>query len=295
MKLAPYTGAEGFDAFYRALWGERWNVLSKALLEPPRRSAYSYNLQKPYLLDNASVFTAAAFASAVFAVPPKGASPDGRHILDACAAPGGKALVVSSLMPPNFSLTANELSSERRRRLVKVLDEHLPPAIREQVKVSGFDAAAIAAKKTEHERFDAVLLDAPCSSERHVLASPVHLARWTAARPASLAHRQWALLSATFLLLKPGGTLVYATCSVNPAENDDIIRRLQKKYSGAVRMETPDFAEIARHLPPILTAEDSRLKPESTGTGIIILPDVSGAGPMFTAVVRKEAPLLYDR
>jgi 16S rRNA (cytosine1407-C5)-methyltransferase len=188
------------------------------------------------------------------------------EILDACAAPGGKTLVIAGRMGPGARLLANELSSERRRRLVMVLDEYLPPEKRRQLRVSGFDAAAAGGKKSEWGRFDAILLDAPCSSERHVLNDPAALAAWTPARPRSLAKRQWSLLSAAFLLLKPGGSLVYATCALNPHENDGVARRLVEKYPGA-QPDPPEFPQG-----------------EPSSWGRLILPDAcQGMGPMYVA------------
>ncbi|MCL2320256.1 MAG: 16S rRNA methyltransferase, partial [Treponema sp.] len=126
-------------------------------------------------------------------------------------------------------------------------------------------------RKSEWNRFEAILLDAPCSSERHVIQSAKALADWTPARPRSLARRQWSLLSAAFLLLKPGGSLVYATCALSPEENDGPVSRLLSKYSDAIELDDPDFPEG-----------------EKTSYGRLILPDTSnGMGPMYVARFRK--------
>jgi 16S rRNA (cytosine1407-C5)-methyltransferase len=178
-------------------------------------------------------------------------------------------------MGEGTDLLANEPSTARRRRLLAVLDRHLPPDRRRQVAVSGFDAAAAAGRKSERGRFAAVMLDAPCSSERHVLTNPAALAAWTPARPRFLARRQWGLLSSAFLLLAPGGSLVYATCSINPEENDGAARRLMEKHgpvkdgpvNGRAILDKPDFTEG-----------------EETEYGRMILPDTAGgAGPMYVA------------
>jgi len=96
-------------------------------------------------------------------------------------------------MGADTTLVANELSSERKNRLIRVLDEFLEPTLRQRVKVTGFDAARWS--RFEKGTFGAILLDAPCSSERHVLTSPKHLQEWSPARIRNLAFRQWALLS----------------------------------------------------------------------------------------------------
>jgi 16S rRNA (cytosine1407-C5)-methyltransferase len=192
-------------------------------------------------------------------------------ILDACAAPGGKSLVLAARMGPGLRLLSNELSAERRRRLSNVLGEYLDETRRRQVTVSGFDAAALGGRKSEQARFAAILLDAPCSSERHVLKSGKALAQWSPARPGSLSRRQWALLSSCFLLLKPGASLVYSTCALADEENDGVIARLFDKYGPEVLVEEADFSEG-----------------EKTRYGRLILPDASGGrGPMYVARILK--------
>ena len=251
-----------FEAYYQKLWQGRWLKLRESLLLPAASVPYSEGLVKPYIMDRASVLAAASLRL-----------PDSGLILDACAAPGGKSLVLASRMAPDVKLLCNELSGERRRRLVKVLDEHLDSEKRRFVSVSGFDAAGLGGKRKEWNRFDAILLDAPCSSERHVIHSVKALAEWTAARPRSLSRRQWALLSAAFLLLKPGGSLVYATCALTTEENDEPVSRLLEKYSGEIELETPEFGAG-----------------EKTKYGRLILPYLfDGMGPMFVARFRKRS------
>jgi 16S rRNA (cytosine1407-C5)-methyltransferase len=254
-----------FERYYAALYGNRWSTLRESLLLESAPLPYSHGLAKPYLLDRASVLAAQSLRLRSAQLSGEG------PVLDACAAPGGKSLVIASLMGRQSTLLANELSGSRRRRLAKVLDEHLPPDIRERVTVSGFDAAAAGGRTREHGRFTALLLDAPCSSERHVIASETALGQWTPARPRFLAKRQWALLSAAFLLLQGGGSLVYATCALSPDENDGVASRLVEKYRDAVIPDPPDFSEG-----------------EETRYGRIMLPDrCGGMGPMYVARFRK--------
>jgi 16S rRNA (cytosine1407-C5)-methyltransferase len=257
-----------FEAWYHAVYGGRWALLRESLLAPAGGILYDEGLVKPYRMDPASILAARSLR-----LPAEG------EILDACAAPGGKTLVITGRMGMGVRLLANEISGPRRRRLLAVLDEHLDAEKRARVRVSGFDAAAAGARRGEWGRFDAILLDAPCSSERHVLADPGALAQWRPARPRFLAKRQWSLLSAAFLLLKPGGSLVYATCSINPDENDGAAGRLLEKYGEAA----PGRTETALPDPPDFT------EGEAAQFGRIILPDVAGGrGPMYVARFRKS-------
>jgi 16S rRNA C967 or C1407 C5-methylase (RsmB/RsmF family) len=252
---------QAFENYYERLFGGRWVLLRESLLLPAASIPYSEDLIKPYMLDRASILAALSLT-----LPASGT------VLDACAAPGGKSLVLASQMSGETQLLCNELSAERRRRLRNTLNEHLDEEKLRQVSVSGFDAASLGGRKSEWNRFDAILLDAPCSSERHVIQSPKALAEWTPARPRFLSRRQWSLLSAAFLLLRPGGSLVYATCALSPEENDDPVSRLLEKSAAAVELDEPDFAEG-----------------EKTNYGRLILPDVSsGMGPMYVAKIRKR-------
>ena len=249
-----------FDEHYQNLFDDRWPQLRESLLLPAASSPYGEGLKKPYMMDRASVLAANSLR-----LPPAGI------ILDACAAPGGKSLVTASRMPEEVRLLSNELSGERRRRLVNVLDEYLDEKKRSRVTVSGFDAGKLGGQKAEWKRFDAIVLDVPCSSERHVIQSPKALAEWKPGRPRSLSIRQWALLSAAFLLLKPGGSLVYITCALTPEENDGPVSRLLSKYGSETELDEPDFT-IG----------------EMTKYGRLILPDTSdGMGPMYVARLRK--------
>ncbi|MDR0561517.1 MAG: 16S rRNA methyltransferase [Spirochaetaceae bacterium] len=249
-----------FEAYYGNMSGSRWEGMRKSLLEKPEPVPFSEGLVRPYLLDYASITAARSLR-----LPEEGV------ILDACAAPGGKSLVLLSRLPPHLRLLANELSSERRRRLANVLADHLDAEKRGQVTVSGFDAAALGGRKSELCRFGGILLDVPCSSERHMLQKEKALSEWTAARPRFLARRQWTLLSAAFLLLAAGGSLVYATCALSIEENDGVASRLIEKYRNHAILDEPDFSEG-----------------EKTRFGRIILPDASGGvGPMYVARFRK--------
>ncbi len=252
-----------FDGHFSRLFGYRWPVLRTALLGPGDAVEYGEGLRTPYRLDSASVRAAQALRL-----------PDSGQILDACAAPGGKSLVIASSMQQNTMLLCNELSSDRRRRLSDVLDAHLQPESRSRVIVSGFDAAAAGGRLGERGRFAAILLDAPCSSERHVLRDTVALAQWSPARIKFLSRRQWSLLSSAFLLLAPGGSLVYATCALSPEENDGPMERLFQKYGGALEDDPIPFGPGA----------------ERTARGVMYLPDgAGGAGPLYIARIRKAA------
>ena len=223
--------------------------------------SYEEKLLQPYFMDEASVVAAKL-------LPTEGAE----NLVDLCAAPGGKSLVLATKMDEGASLLCNERSMTRLRRLRSVLEEHLPPEILSAVKTFCSDGSLWFKRG---EIADRILLDAPCSSERHVLLSPEHLQLWSPNRIKSLAFTQKSLLFSAFLSLKPGGILLYSTCALSPAENDNIVASLLKKHKNAeIFSITPDEVPIPY---------------ENTQLGIHILPDFShGRGPIFAARIQKN-------
>ncbi len=289
------TGKEGFESYYAALFHSRWPVLKESLSRDPLYIRLDFSCAdtvcQPYFIDAASVCAALCLPLRT----------DDR-VLDLCAAPGGKSLVLAGGLPEGASLHSNELSPDRKFRLDSVIASSLPEPLQKRIMTSCRDGAVWCRRETD--AFSAILLDAPCSSERHVLGDGKYLAQWSAARVKSLAARQWALLSSAFRLLQDDGFLLYATCALAPDENDGVLSRLFKKFPDARRIERTAMAESfeARlsSFSGALTAGNEGscdaaellrttfLQAEETEWGLQILPDRSGgAGPLFFALIRK--------
>lgn len=273
-KIKNISNEAVFDAFYSEIFAERWPQLKKALLEP----AYSVKIQfdenlEPYFLDAGSLFAGASLAL-------EGA----KSILDLCAAPGGKTLVLSAFLEENASLLSNELSMQRRERLLKVIKQSLPFSLLEKIRVSPYDGTIMYKKNLEV--FDAILCDLPCSSERHVLSSPKHLSEWTKGRIKNLSYTQAALISSAFLMLKDEGSLLYATCALTKTENDHVIEKFLKKNTNA-HVVTIDETKVKEK---VFTKFNIKLdiNLEKTDFGYHILPDTSnGAGPLYFTLIKK--------
>ncbi|MBP7057393.1 RsmB/NOP family class I SAM-dependent RNA methyltransferase [Candidatus Gracilibacteria bacterium] len=158
------------------------------------------------------------------------AAQPGDTILDACAAPGGKGLYIAEQIHYQGTLMLNDSSPARSQRIQRIFEEHqVPPCYH----ITKGNAATIFRQHPEH--FDRILLDAPCSSEKHVWQSAEHLKQWSYGRIRRLAQQQYALLSGLWRALKPGGRLVYSTCALNQEENELVIDKFLKKYSDTVR------------------------------------------------------------
>jgi 16S rRNA C967 or C1407 C5-methylase (RsmB/RsmF family) len=162
-------------------------------------------------------------------------------------------------------LVANELSSSRRYRLKQVIEDHVPLDLRGLVAITAFDANRFGLKKEAH--FDRVLLDAPCSSEAHLLIEDPAQAAWKESRTRQLAMRQYSLLCSALLTVKPGGVVVYSTCSISPLENEGVIERVLKKKGDRVKLDLDGVSEGMG---------------ERNAFGFQIFPDrYPGTGPIF--------------
>lgn len=267
-------GAAGFNRYYQELYGSRWELLRTSLLAAAYPVVYNPGGKKPYCLDRASIAAAAS-------LPLSGAG----TILDLCAAPGGKTLILASLMDSNAVLVANERSAARKQRLTVVCADCLPSDIRMHVRITCSDGARWCL--TQHECYDRILLDAPCSSERHVLANQTYLDQWSPARIKTVAMEQWALLSSAFRLLVPGGFLLYSTCALTPAENDDMVERLLKKFENASSVFNGSMPPVCNEKVASFCTEKLPV-PELTKYGAQILPDrQSGSGPLYYSLLTK--------
>jgi len=269
------SGAEGFEEYYSGLYGQRWENLKKAFASENQAVEYHVpGAEKSYFLDSASVLAA-------LSLPLEGAE----NILDLCAAPGGKTLVIASRMPEDAKLSSNERSAERKHRLSVVVETCLPPEISERITVSCSDGSTWCTRQSEC--FDRILLDAPCSSERHVIADPKYLNTWSLSRIKTVSMEQWALLSSAYRLLEVGGVLLYSTCALCPQENDDMIERLYKKFNK--NNDAFELLEPAVKIEEIQKCCNITLPSyEKTKYGYQILPDLQqGAGPIFFAIIKK--------
>ena len=168
------------------------------------------------------------------------AAPDGGRVLDACAAPGGKTGQILEAFP-NARVTALDLSARRLDRVRDALRR-----IGAEAELLQGDAAEPAAW-WDGEPFDAILLDAPCSASGILRRQPD--VKWHRRRTdlPPLVDLQARMLDALWPLLRPGGRLVYATCSVLRDENDrQIADFLARTDDAEDRTERPaDAAPVA--------------------------------------------------
>jgi 16S rRNA (cytosine967-C5)-methyltransferase len=185
-------------------------------------------------------------------------------VLDACAAPGNKSTQILE-QAPGVRLTALDASARRMDTL------------RAQIARQGVTAHTVVADATDVDAwwsgtpFDAILLDAPCSATGTLRRHPDIKVRLTAHDVDALCARQRALLTALWRTLAPGGRLVYCTCSLLPAENEQVIAHFLCEHPDAVLAPAPIDVGLDR------------------GHGRLLLPQQDGPDGFFLALLRRQA------
>lgn len=140
-------------------------------------------------------------------------------ILDICAAPGGKTIQISKLSRNLSHISVNDEDSFRLRIMKKLFELY-------NINVDNFynQPAQYLYKNLENEKFDKILIDAPCSGEGMInLDNPKTLGFWSVKKIKRLSKLQKRIIESAVKLLKPGGTLIYSTCTFAPEENEENI------------------------------------------------------------------------
>lgn len=152
-------------------------------------------------------------------IPPLVLNPkEGEKVLDMTAAPGSKTTQMAMMMNNKGKIIANELDSIRVERLKYNVDMQGAKIV-ETINGRGEKLGEI-----YKEQFDKVLLDAPCSGEGRFLANDVKTYRnWSKKTVFQLAKLQKKLFKSAYEALKPGGIMVYSTCTLNKEENEEVL------------------------------------------------------------------------
>ena len=170
----------------------------------------------------------------------------GERVLDLCAAPGGKSGQIAARLNGRGFLLSNEIEFSRARILLGNL-ERLGVT---NAFVTSAPAEALA--RALPAFFDRVLVDAPCSGEGMFRRDPEAASQWNPDAPAGCAARQTAILNDAARMVRPGGKLVYSTCTFNRLENEGTVREFLRAH--------PDFEPDAFDLPGVGTSRDGCLR-----------------------------------
>lgn len=150
---------------------------------------------------------------------------DGRpvRVLDLCAAPGGKTTAALSALPEGSLLVANEVMPARAA------------ALAENTAKWGHPAVAVTSAPTDRfpllgPLFDLIILDAPCSGEGMMRKEPVAVSQWSERLVESCAALQREIAADAIRALRPGGVLIYSTCTFSRQENEEMVRHFVEEY-----------------------------------------------------------------
>jgi 16S rRNA (cytosine1407-C5)-methyltransferase len=178
----------------------------------------------------------------------------GERVLDLTAAPGSKSTQLAALMSNQGFILANEINELRVERLKYNIDKQGASMIQ----VRHGDGKRLEEKYQDF--FDAVLLDAPCSGEGLFLAcDPKTYRFWNPKKVRELSGEQKKLLRTALWALKPGGMLVYSTCTLSGSENEFVLDWALEKYGSDLEVETIDeYRSISGAGPGIAVGDFSK-------------------------------------
>lgn len=214
LRLNPWKGLPSEHAVEGILEPVAWEPLGRYLEQGSKAGASLYHEAGCFYIQEPS-----AMAPARVLNPQKG-----EWVLDLCAAPGGKSSQIAHMLDGTGLLVANEPVLKRAQVLSQNLER------------MGADNALVVSALPEQlcarwpGLFDAVLVDAPCSGEGMFRRHPETRWEWQPQTPLGCAKRQKDILKQAVGLLKPGGRLCYATCTLNAVENDGVAVWLTQAY-----------------------------------------------------------------
>ncbi len=200
------------------------------------------------------------------------------RFLDLCAAPGGKSTHAISVLPEGSLIVSNEITDSR----INILTENIIKwgAGNGNIAITHNDASDFA--PLQHY-FDIILTDVPCSGEGMFRKDPNAIKEWSVANVAQCSERQRGILNRIWETLRPGGILIYSTCTYNTDENEQTVAYLQKSFD----------AELL----PIAVNNDWNIKKGLSGNLEVnrFMPHRTQGEGFFMAALRKPETSYTDR
>ncbi|KAM9397471.1 tRNA (cytosine(34)-C(5))-methyltransferase, mitochondrial [Salvelinus alpinus] len=237
---------------------------------PPHRRG---QLKPYYLLNAASLLPVLALGVE-----------EGDRVLDLCSAPGGKALAILQTADPAL-LCCNEMDPHRRDWLAKTLESFIPQSLSSTVTVSNQDGRIFG--QSEAGMYDKVLLDAPCSNDRSWLFSSGPGGEQRGAvrlrERAGLPTLQTQLLRSALAAVRPGGVVVYSTCTLSRSENQEVVEAVLNTCPGVELQDLEE--ELALPLQEHFTFTPLGHTPS---LGLLVVPQQGQTwGPMFLSCIKR--------
>ena len=193
--------------------------------ENVRPGKHPYHEMGLYYIQEPSAMSAAALLA------PK----PGMRVLDLCAAPGGKSTQLATYLGDSGLLVSNEINTQRSR----ILSQNIERMGIKNAIVTNEDSFVLASHFPGF--FNAIQVDAPCSGEGMFRKLPEAIEQWSMENVAICAARQKEILDNAAVMLKPGGVIVYSTCTFSKEENEDVIECFLERHSDFTLEEMERF------------------------------------------------------
>lgn len=193
--------------------------------ENVRPGKHPYHEMGLYYIQEPSAMSAAALLA------PK----PGMRVLDLCAAPGGKSTQLATYLGDSGLLVSNEINTQRSR----ILSQNIERMGIKNAIVTNEDSFVLASHFPGF--FNAIQVDAPCSGEGMFRKLPEAVEQWSMENVAICAARQKEILDNAAVMLKPGGTIVYSTCTFSREENEDVIEYFLERHTDFTLEEMERF------------------------------------------------------
>lgn len=203
-----------------------------------------------------------------------------QRILDMCAAPGGKASHIAAITNNRAELWLNDNSRPRLNRMIANL--HTLGVKPHNTTLYAIDSLR---HQLPHDYFDRILLDAPCSGEGMIdIDTPKTLEQWSIAQIRRLQRVQKKAIMTAWDLLRPGGILVYSTCTMAPEENEAVVDYLLRKRPNAQLL--PITIDVPQRIPAVKSWNNKTFV--SDLTACLRLAPSAEVEAFFVACVRKS-------
>lgn len=284
----PFKPSHAFDEAEAVPWCPDGRYLAQrpSFIADPLFHAGAY-----YVQESSSMFLHHALSQLLprFTAPVK--------VLDLCAAPGGKSTLISSLLREEDLLVSNEIIRAR----VNVLEENLLRWGQSNVLISNNDPRDFSALE---DYFDVILVDAPCSGEGMFRKDKKAVEEWSGQHVALCAGRQQRIITDVLPALKPGGLLIYSTCTFNEQENEEQVKWLIAEHGFepvpvAIDPQWPIHDQTKHASPlPVYRFFPHLVKGEGLFMACLQKPQGATAGVKFREhalafVHRKSLPVLH--
>jgi NOL1/NOP2/sun family putative RNA methylase len=210
-------------------------------------------------------------------IPPVVLDPQpGEVVLDMAAAPGSKSTQIAQMLWNTGVLVANDLTGDRLAALGVNL---------QRCGILNTIVTQMPGQRMQGVQFDKILLDAPCSGTGTIRKSLKTVILWNPDMVKRLTHIQSKMLDQAYHLLKPGGSMVYSTCSNEPEENEGVLSDFLARTPGA---HLADIHLPIKHGPAVLEFEGQTYNPE-VAKGLRLWPQDNDTEGFFVAKILKGA------